>query len=368
MADVFAVPVFFIVFRETLETSLVVSILLAFLRQQIGPEQDAKTYKKLRKQVWLGTGTGLALCIMIGAGMIGAFYGLGRNSWSGAELIWEGVFAIVASLIISVMGAALLRVSKLQAKWRVKLAKALEAKDNKTGTMRSRFKTWCERYAMFILPFITIIREGLEAVVFIGGVGLGLKASSIPLAVVCGLIAGALIGYLVYKGGMYAPIRIFLIASTCVLYLVAAGLMSRGVWFLEANTWNVLTGGDAAEGGNGPGTYDIRQSVWHVNCCSPSLNGGGGWGVFNSIFGWQNSATYGSVISYNLYWLAVIVAFVTMRYKEQNSHWPLMRLRSRSPQDLSRTQSDSSGAGEIVGKGAGFEEGTNVAVRKVDAS
>lgn len=131
--------------------------------------------------------------------MIGAFYGLGRNSWSGAELIWEGVFAIVASLIISVMGAALLRVSKLQAKWRVRLAKALEAEDKKTGTMRSRFKTWCEKYAMFILPFITIIREGLEAVVFIGGVGLGLKASSIPLAVVCGLIAGTLVGYLVYK-------------------------------------------------------------------------------------------------------------------------------------------------------------------------
>lgn len=51
MANVFAVPVFFIVFRETLETSLVVSILLAFLKQQIGPEKDAKTYKKLRNQV-----------------------------------------------------------------------------------------------------------------------------------------------------------------------------------------------------------------------------------------------------------------------------------------------------------------------------
>lgn len=165
---------------------------------------------------------------------------------------------------------------------------------------------------------------------------------------------------------MYAPIRIFLIASTCVLYLVAAGLMSRGVWFLEANKWNVLTGGDAAEGGNGPGTYDIRQSVWHVNCCSPSLNGGGGWGVFNSILGWQNSATYGSVISYNLYWLAVIVAFVTMRYREQKGHRPLMRLPSRGSQSFSRTQSDSSGGGETVGKGAGFEEGTNVAVRKVD--
>jgi high-affinity iron transporter len=131
--------------------------------------------------------------------MIGAFYGLGKNTWSGAELIWEGVFAIVASLIISVMGAALLRVSKLQDKWRVKLARALEAKDNRTGNMRSQFKTWCERYAMFMLPFITIMREGLEAVIFIGGVSLGVKASSIPLAVVCGLIAGTLIGYCVYK-------------------------------------------------------------------------------------------------------------------------------------------------------------------------
>jgi high-affinity Fe2+/Pb2+ permease len=51
MVNVFAVPVFFIVFRETLETGLVVSILLAFLKQQIGPEQDKKTYQRLRKQV-----------------------------------------------------------------------------------------------------------------------------------------------------------------------------------------------------------------------------------------------------------------------------------------------------------------------------
>jgi high-affinity iron transporter len=131
--------------------------------------------------------------------MIGAFYGLGTNTWGTAEYVWEGVFAIIASLIISVMGAALLRVSKLQVKWRVKLAKALEAKDARTGNLRSRFRNWCEKYAMFILPFITIMREGLEAVVFIGGVSLGLKASSIPLAVVCGIFAGSLIGYFVYR-------------------------------------------------------------------------------------------------------------------------------------------------------------------------
>lgn len=101
------------------------------------------------------------------------------------------------------MGAALLRVSKLQDKWRVKLAKALEDKDTtkgaKKGTLRSRFKQWSEKYAMFMLPFITVLREGLEAVVFIGGVSLGLPATSFPLPVVVGILCGSLIGFFIYK-------------------------------------------------------------------------------------------------------------------------------------------------------------------------
>ena len=98
------------------------------------------------------------------------------------------------------MGAALLRVSKLQDKWRVKLANALEKQDVKAqGGTSTKFKAWCEKYAMFLLPFVTVLREGLEAVVFIGGVGLGLPATSFPLAVICGLGAGILIGYLIYR-------------------------------------------------------------------------------------------------------------------------------------------------------------------------
>lgn len=59
------------------------------------------------------------------------------------------------------------------------------------------------------------------------------------------------------------------------------------------------------------------------------MNGGSGWGVFNAILGWQNSATYGSVISYNVYWIAVIIAFVLLRYEETTGHWPLMNARAR---------------------------------------
>ena len=137
----------------------------------------------------------------IGAGMIGAFYGLGIDRWAQTEKIWEGVFAILASLIIAIMGAALLRVSKLQDRWRVKLAKALAHQDKTTDPRgkRERLKAWSEKYAMFLLPFITVLREGLEAIIFIGGVGLALPATSFPLAVICGLLAGALIGVIIYK-------------------------------------------------------------------------------------------------------------------------------------------------------------------------
>lgn len=51
-SNVFAVPVFLVVFREALETVIIVSILLAFLKQTLdGPQKDARVYKALRKQV-----------------------------------------------------------------------------------------------------------------------------------------------------------------------------------------------------------------------------------------------------------------------------------------------------------------------------
>lgn len=59
------------------------------------------------------------------------------------------------------MGAALLRVNKLQDKWRAKIAAVL---DNKADAGTSRWKLWGQKYAMFILPFITVLREGIEAV------------------------------------------------------------------------------------------------------------------------------------------------------------------------------------------------------------
>lgn len=131
--------------------------------------------------------------------MIGAFYGYGKDHFAGTEDLWEGIFSLIASVIITVMGAALLRVSKLQDKWRDKLAQSLELKDLRHKSKLGYFKKWMEKYAMFLLPLVTALREGLEAVVFIGGVSLSFPASAFPLPVFTGLLAGGIIGYIIYR-------------------------------------------------------------------------------------------------------------------------------------------------------------------------
>lgn len=204
--------------------------------------------------MWLGAFAGFFICLVLGGAFIGAFYSLGKDVWSGSEDLWEGVFCLIASIIITVsncclpftsnppanhtcnyaqiMGAAILRLSKLQSKWSVKIAAALEAEKTKGLGAKAR------KYAMVILPFITVLREGLEAVVFVGGVSLSEPPSAFPIPVIAGLVAGATVGWIIYKGGNTIRIQWFLIASTMVLYLVAAGLFSRAVWGFE--TWKVI--------------------------------------------------------------------------------------------------------------------------------
>lgn len=329
MVNVFSVEIFFIAFRETLEASIIISVLLAFLKQGLGrPDQDQKLYKRLVWQVWIGAIIGVFICLCIGGAFIGVFYSLGKDLWSKSEDLWEGIFSVIACVMITIMGLAMLRLNKMKEKWRVKIAKAILDADEvnsagkKTFWQKLKPSSWSKKYAMALLPFITTLREGLELIVFIGGVSLGTPATAFPIAVIAGLAAGIVIGYLIYRGGNYMSIQIFLIASTCFLYLISAGLFSRAIWYFQMYKFAQQTGGDVAESGSGPGSYNIKQSVWHVNCCNPETSGG--WEIFNALFGWQNSATYGSVISYNIYWLFIICVFLGLLWVEKrNGNVPL---------------------------------------------
>ena len=126
MPNVFAPQVFFIVFREVLESVIIISVLLSFLKQCLGqPDQDQTIYKRLVRQVWFGTLAGVLVCLIIGGAFIGAFYGVGKDIWSQSEDLWEGIFYLIATVIITIMGLALLRINKMKEKWRLKIAHSL---------------------------------------------------------------------------------------------------------------------------------------------------------------------------------------------------------------------------------------------------
>ena len=122
--------------------------------------------------------------------------------WAKSEALWEGVFSIVASLIILAMGITMLKLDRAKAKWRVKLMRAFAAKTKNTiddkGTRGEAREGKTGRWILFVLPFITVLREGMEAVVFVGGVSLGQSARSIPIAAIVGIVCGLICGFLIY--------------------------------------------------------------------------------------------------------------------------------------------------------------------------
>ncbi|CAI4060218.1 hypothetical protein SUVZ_04G4180 [Saccharomyces uvarum] len=283
---------------------------------------NVKLYQKLKIQILAGGAFGLLLCMLIGGAFVSIFYHIGTDLWTLSEHYYEGILSIVASVIISVMGLFFLRMGKLREKFRVKMASIIYSKDNNLlGSNATKSVKFSEKYSFFILPFITTLREGLEAVVFIGGIGIDQPLTSIPLSMLLATAISTVFGIFFFQYSSSLSLKICLVVATCFLYLIAAGLFSKGVWQLELQDYvNKCNGQDMSEVGNGPGSYDISRSVWHVNCCNGEKDGG--WMIFTAIFGWTNSATVGSVISYNVYWLVLIGALKLLMVEEKYGYIP----------------------------------------------
>ncbi|KAJ2160102.1 high-affinity iron permease [Coemansia sp. RSA 552] len=311
MANVFNVAIFFILFRETLEAAMIISVMQSFSWQMFSTSADA--YRRARKQIWIGALAGFAICLVIGAIFIGVFYALSDDLWSKAENLWEGIFCLIATVMITAMGVGLLRSGRMQDKWRAKLAHAMDQQQDSQGERKWwKIKLFTTKYLFFHLPFFTVLREGLEAVVFVGGVSLGIQAKSIPLPVIIGILCGVLVGYLIYRTGNAMSFHWFFVVTTCLLYLIAAGLFSRSVWYLETHVFAKYAGGDP----DATGVIDVRNNVWALDYGNPEANDNSGWGIFNAMLGWQNVATRGSVISYCLYWAVLAVGLAVLRFYE----------------------------------------------------
>ncbi|KAG6555372.1 hypothetical protein Mapa_002598 [Marchantia paleacea] len=289
MVEVFSVPAFFILFRETLEASIILSVMMSLLGKII---DDRFMRRKMQKQVLAGVVAGVVLSLCAAAIFLSLYYTVAKKAWDSSESLWEGILGMIAVVLITLMAFSMIRIDTWRAKWEKKLTKVTtdSVQKHASGELQSSRS----KYALFLIPFTVVVREGVEAVIFLGGIGLEGSGTAYPLAAVTGAACGVLIGYLLYKGGNHVAFKWFLGASTVLLLVIAAGLFSGSVHEFEEYTEN-------------------EDFVWQLHCCHE--DGDGIWKLLNAVVGWRDEATVRTLTSYFVYWGFVLVALLVLRMK-----------------------------------------------------
>lgn len=287
MVQLFSVPAFFILFRETLEAAIILSVMIVLLDNIV---EDRVLRRRMKKHVWLGVVSGVLLSLAAAAIFISLYYTVAKKAWESSEPLWEGILALVAVVLITIMAFSMIRVDTWRAKWEKKLAKVTAETLNKQGEVQSTRS----KYALFFLPLSIVLREGCEAVIFLGGVGLQGSGTAVPIPAVIGAMCGILAGYLLYRGCSAVGFKWFLILSTVLLLVIAAGLFAGAVHELEEYTKN-------------------EHFIWQLHCCHQEKDGI--WKILNAIVGWRDEATVGTLVSYICYWIFVAICLLLLRLK-----------------------------------------------------
>ncbi len=195
----------FLALREGLEATLVVVIILLYLKKT--------NQKQYNKYVFLGAiiAVGLSIVFAIIFSIIfGGFEGTLEQIFEGITFIISGIFVVTLVLWVSKEGP----------KMREHIEEKVEESIQKD-----------KAFSLTLLSFIIIIREGIELVLLLTGatsVG-GLNTDDVILGALIGLILGALISALTYFGVKTINLSTFFKITNIVLIIFAAGLITYGV-------------------------------------------------------------------------------------------------------------------------------------------
>lgn len=191
---------FIVTFRETLEAALVVSIILGYLAKVNQPK-----YKKI---VYYGIIAGIIFSV------IGAFIFIklqGDFTGEGKE-----IFEISTTII-----AIILLLSAIY--WSFKKINHSEKLENKISQHLSKGK----RLGIFFLAFISVLREGIETVIFLGAFSGNntTNASNFLIESSLGIITAIILGYLIIIASKKIPVKKFFIATTIILSIFVIQLI-----------------------------------------------------------------------------------------------------------------------------------------------
>ncbi|MBP6045392.1 FTR1 family protein [Candidatus Woesebacteria bacterium] len=206
-------PAFLITFREVIEASLIVATILGIL-SKLNQGKSIKT-------VWTATAlAGFLSVILIGVGSLGGLQF--QKLYSGKiEQTTEGVLMITSAIFIT---WAVFFLHKHFSRYKVELLK--KVRDSLEGA---------EQNGLFILVFTAVFREGFEIVLFLSTIYFSTNPQQIFAGFSAGLLSGLLVAIALFAATIRLPVFYAFRATSMLLILFAAGLLSRGVHeFAEA--------------------------------------------------------------------------------------------------------------------------------------
>jgi high-affinity iron transporter len=256
--------------REGFEAALVVAIVFAYLRK-LGRLD-------LARAVWAGVAVAVAISFGVGIVVrltVGELEGAARMRAFAA-------IALAAAAVLTWMIFWMRRQSRLiKGDLEHKVDAALQSE--RVG------------FALAGVALVAVVREGIEAALFLLAAGTDESGASVIAGALIGLAIACVLAYLVYWGGRKMPMKAFFTVTGMVLVVFAAGLVSKAVLFLQIS-------GDL-------GSYNLN-GVYDLTSVRMLTNGSEFGKFLGAMFGWDPRPSIEQVVAWLAYLVPVSVLFL----------------------------------------------------------
>ena len=290
---------FIIVFRETLEASLIVGIIYTILIKN-------ELYESIKK-LWIGVAAALVFSILVGY----LVYVL-KESFSNesARALFESVFMFITAGLI----------------WYVIFWLSKHVSDRKQIEAETNTAVQASTWGIFFVIFFSILREGFETAIFLLG-SFSMTGSFSYLGFTIGAALAILIGYLVVVQGKRINLRSFFQGTTLLLVFLASGMIAYGTHEAEsylvksdnlqligienkseiARPWDILKPKNSLEETDNSFFYSFdlkgKQQYTHI------LHDSGRVGVFlKGFFGYNSNPNYVEL----LFWIISLIGGIAL--------------------------------------------------------
>jgi high-affinity iron transporter len=243
--------------REGLEATLVVGILLGFLRKLERPDQA--------RLVWRGAASATLLSALIAIGLTT----IGAELEGEAETMFEGLtMALAAGVLTGVIFWMQRQGHSVRQGLEAQVRQSISGEPGR---------------GLFMVSFVAVLREGIELALFLTAATVSGSAMQTWIGGMLGLVAAVALGWAVFASTVRLDLGRFFRLTGAVLLVFAAGLIARSVHeFVELGWLPALI-----------------EHIWNTGAIVDDQLVLGQ--IVRSLFGYRNSPSLAEVIGYVLY-------------------------------------------------------------------